>query len=356
MKYDVVIIGAGVLGISLAYHLSKIGNLSVVVLEREGSYAHHASGLNAGMFRQLYRHPQLVEWSMRSQELWPTEVKEKHFQKLGSCIVGREPPSHHEELFELREVKVYGGGEQKNLPAVFTASDGLLDSPAYVGHLRTLTDKRNSSILFHCAVHNLLYENFQWTVTCRNGRTFHAQVVVNCAGAWINQPLAAAHRECSVQADSYARHLFVLEGFPEIYMPESQEGFYWQEEANWYLRQWSETERLVSICDVTKTRPEDYTPDPNITEQLASRMIDALPSLAERLALGKSWFCFRTYTEDKLPVWGWDSLRPNLFWLGAFGGFGMSTSFAATLDAAKKICGESVSVPVEFSPQRVQRI
>ncbi|MCB0346448.1 MAG: FAD-binding oxidoreductase, partial [Bdellovibrionales bacterium] len=64
---EVVIIGAGILGISLAYHLARRGR-TVVVLERESTYGAHASGKTAGMFRQLYRNPQLTEWAKRSRE------------------------------------------------------------------------------------------------------------------------------------------------------------------------------------------------------------------------------------------------------------------------------------------------
>ena len=69
----------------------------------------------------------------------------------------------------------------------------------------------------------------------------------------------------------------------------------------------------------------------------------------------ESWHCFRTYTDDQLPIWGFDPEAKGLFWLAAFGGFGMSTSFGATLDAAKAISGENIAISGDFSPSRVRK-
>ena len=71
-------------------------------------------------------------------------------------------------------------------------------------------------------------------------------------------------------------------------------------------------------------------------------------AMNSRLQIGKSWHCFRTYTEDKLPIWGFDPNTNGLFWLAGFGGLGMSTSFGATFDASQALQNKAVNVTDDF--------
>ena len=84
-KSDILIIGGGVLGISLAYHLSNY-DLSVILLEKEHSTCTHASAKNAGMIRQLYREPTLTHWAEESIRTWPEELKKRCFKETGRCV------------------------------------------------------------------------------------------------------------------------------------------------------------------------------------------------------------------------------------------------------------------------------
>ena len=138
-------------------------------------------------------------------------------------------------------------------------------------------------------------------------------------------------------------------------MPAPNCGFFWDEDAAWYMRQWDNNSRLVSICDrVMVSDPDVFTANPQIMEEAADILMRALPEQASKISFTKTWHCFRTYTEDQLPIFGADPDISGLFWLGAFGGLGMSTSFAAALDAAALICGEKVELKDNFNPDRVK--
>ena len=67
-KADVVIIGGGLMGSSLAYYLSKIGK-KVFLIEKK-TINFEASGRNAGAVRQQAREPVLLELAMKSIEMW----------------------------------------------------------------------------------------------------------------------------------------------------------------------------------------------------------------------------------------------------------------------------------------------
>lgn len=63
MRAEVVIIGGGVMGSSVAYHLAKAGVKSVLVIERDPSYARASSALSASSIRQQFTTPACIRMS-----------------------------------------------------------------------------------------------------------------------------------------------------------------------------------------------------------------------------------------------------------------------------------------------------
>jgi len=65
MDADFLIIGGGIAGISAAARLSELG--SVLLLEAETAFAHHASGRSAALYEPHYGAPAVVGLSMASE-------------------------------------------------------------------------------------------------------------------------------------------------------------------------------------------------------------------------------------------------------------------------------------------------
>lgn len=347
---EIIIIGGGVLGVSLAYHLAQ-RSVRSVLLEREPSYGHHASGRNAGMMRQLYRNSQLTEWARRSIESWPDKIRSKAFIPTGSTILGRTPASHHPELFSETQAVIRG----EAIGGVHTPSDGLLDPHPHLSGL--LAESRDyCTEHYHHEVASLSKTSADWTVECKNGNKFTAPWVVNAAGAWINIILKSSYPQLTLETSPFARHLFVVDGWKTSKcLSEAEGGYFWDETGGWYMRRWTPTARLFSLCDMQQMTPENYQADGQLEVTLARLLCELFPQEAPELRIGSSWHCFRTYTADQLPVWGEDAAYPGIFWLAAFGGYGMSTSFAAAEDAAEVIAaGRNILYP-EFHPSRVYR-
>ena len=349
-QFDVVIIGGGVLGLTTAFHLAS-RRISTLVVERESSFGMHASGKNAGMIRQLYRHPKLTEWAKRSIAEWPVQVRNKAFRETGSFVAGRDVPDHHSEIFQQKESLISGAGTGDPVRGVYAAADGLLDPHTYISEIYSLIDQRFCRVAFSAPVKNLSVDASGWTVVTARGDRYQGKKVVNAAGAWVNDILASGHAARMQPVLPYSRHLFMIHGWEDGFMPVPQVGFYWDESGNWYMRQWDARTRLVSVCDEISSSPEHYTPDPSIGREIAAKLLEALPGIADSLSLGRSWHCFRSYTPDRLPIVGPDPKLPNFFWLAAFGGFGMSTSYAASADAAAYIAGEKVELEPDFLPR-----
>ena len=75
---DVVVIGGGVIGCSLAYHLARAGARRVVVLERR-TLASGGTGRSVGIVRQLYPTPEATRMVVRSLET---------FRRFGEVVGG----------------------------------------------------------------------------------------------------------------------------------------------------------------------------------------------------------------------------------------------------------------------------
>ncbi len=63
MKADVVIIGGGVIGSAIACYLASCGERSIIVIERDPSYARASSALSASSIRQQFTTPLSIEMS-----------------------------------------------------------------------------------------------------------------------------------------------------------------------------------------------------------------------------------------------------------------------------------------------------
>jgi glycine/D-amino acid oxidase-like deaminating enzyme len=87
-RAHVVIIGGGVIGTSVAYHLATMGWTDVLLLEQgqlSSGTTWHAAGL-VGQLRASENGTRLVQYSM---ELWPGPRT-----ALCSCAGRRRPPRH----------------------------------------------------------------------------------------------------------------------------------------------------------------------------------------------------------------------------------------------------------------------
>lgn len=351
---EVGIIGAGILGLSLAYQLSEQGMTSLL-FERESDVGLHASGKNAGMYRQLYRSETLTKWANRSADLWPEPLRERYFEQTASYVVGRTCPEHSSSLFLETSVRTPDGRE---LSAVYSEKDGLIDSLSFVRSLNQMLPQHFVQKHFSERVERIRWDGNCWNVETPRG-VFLCKSLVIGNGAWANQTdIFFEGQNLQLPPDTltpYARYLFALQGFPESYMPAPECGFYWNEQDEWYLRRWTDGLKLFSLCDELAADPDQFSPAEDLRARVLTTLDSAFPQFRGMLEVHHSWYCFRTYTKDQKPIWGPDHRCPSLFWLAGFGGFGMSTGFAATKDLSEQIIGAQVPIPPDVILSRFFR-
>ncbi len=92
-------IGAGVHGLSTAWHLARRGE-EVVVVDKVGVGA-GASGIACGVIRNNYYQPAMQELMAACVEVWESEAEALHYHPSGYIALG--PPAQEAELAEVFE-------------------------------------------------------------------------------------------------------------------------------------------------------------------------------------------------------------------------------------------------------------
>ncbi|HUE26324.1 MAG TPA: FAD-dependent oxidoreductase [Solirubrobacteraceae bacterium] len=95
----VLVIGAGVHGLSTAWHLAQLGE-RVLVVDKTGVAA-GASGIACGVVRNNYFQPAMSDLMAACVEVWESDPKAFHYHGSGYIALG--PPAQEGDLIEVHE-------------------------------------------------------------------------------------------------------------------------------------------------------------------------------------------------------------------------------------------------------------
>ncbi len=223
-----VIIGGGVIGSSVAYHLAKIGWNNVVLLERSQfscGTTWHAAGL-IGIMRANESHAELAQYSMSVLG----EIEKESGQSTGFKQVGSISIAHSEGRFEelkrvasmnnafgVTQVDVITPQEIKELypyletgdllGGTWVAQDGYASPVDVTAAFVKSARNRGVLCLEGVKVTGIVVENGRVCGVNTNQGDIQSEFVVNCAGMWarevgrmagVNIPLHAAEHYYAV--------------------------------------------------------------------------------------------------------------------------------------------------------------
>ena len=198
---DVIVVGGGIVGASIAYHLSKDG-LNVTVLEREKPASHASRGtfawLNASWAKQPFAYHQLNQqsvsyWHELSVQLdipvkWGGSLEWFSSQKRSATLVSQiEEQARWDEPARIISTKQAEEIEPNvSFPSgsviAFSENDGALDPQLATHKLLDAAKKLGTNVLYPCKVISLEIESSQAVVTEECGK-FSAKKIVLAVGA-----------------------------------------------------------------------------------------------------------------------------------------------------------------------------
>lgn len=349
---DVLVIGAGMAGVSAAARLAP--ERRVVVLEMEERPAYHTTGRSAATFVPNYGNAVIRVLNRASADLLRTggELAETGFlaPPRGEMLVapaGQEAALDHvlagavgmEEITPeeacrlhplLRRETVLRAAVERDASDIDV--DLLLQ--AWIRRLRA----HGGEVVPDAQVTALSQAGGTWRAETPAG-PFEAPVVVNAAGAW-GDVVAARAGIPSVGLQPLRRSIAVVP------LPPQTDTRRWPLTASaaedWYAK--PDGGRLwVSPADEDPVEPHDAWPDDMVLAEgidRFQRMMDFEVTRVER-----SWAGLRTFAPDRSPVAGWEPGAEGFFWLVGQGGYGIQTSPALSRLAADLILGLPPALP-----------
>ena len=361
--FDFAIIGAGIAGVSAAYHLALqlASGGRVVILEREHVPAYHTTGRSAALHSETYGNASIRAITVASGRFYrqPPAGFTDHplLTPRGAIVAGRAEqeaaikaaaadyaqlvpsvrwldPAEVLHLQPLLKPEAASGG------AVFEPEADDMDVAAI--HAGFLKGARAAGgvLRLNAEVTALDRKDGRWTIRLRDGESVSAANIVNASGAWADV-LGALAGCAPIGLVPKRRTAFTFDspqGLDLTHLPmviDFDESFYFKPEVGQFLG---------SLADETPSPPCDAQPE-EIDVATAVDRIETASTLTIRRIKNK-WAGLRSFVADKSLVAGYDPKVEGFFWLAGQGGYGIQTAAAAGRLATNLALGKGLPVDI----------
>jgi D-arginine dehydrogenase len=346
---DVIVIGAGIAGASVAAHLAA--ERRVLLLEREDRAGYHSTGRSAALFTEIYGNTTIRALTRASRKFLfepPAGFSEGPLTRPRGCLyIASQSQLDALQAFaslpdvapatrplEVREAYALCPilREGYVAAALYEPDSSDIDvSALHQGYLR-LFRRRAGRLVTNAPVEALERGAGAWTVHAAAER-FTAPLLVNAAGAWADE-VAALAGLTRVGLQPRRRTAVLVDPPPGMdvsrwpFVNDAEEQFYFKPEAG---------SLFLSPADETPVEPSDAQPDEWDIAAAVER-VEAVTTL--RIARLKArWAGLRTFAPDRTPVAGFSDEGSGFFWLAGQGGYGIQTAPALSRAAAALIMG-----------------
>nr|UXE45117.1 FAD-dependent catabolic D-arginine dehydrogenase DauA [uncultured bacterium] len=358
--FDFAVVGGGIAGVSVAYHLAP--HARVIVLEREHVAAYHTTGRSAALHSETYGSPEIRAITVASGRFYrkppPGFAEHPLLTPRGALIAGRA-----EQATELQtaaaeftrlvpSVRWLDAAETlRRQPllkpdaaaggAIFEPEADDMDVAAIHGGFLKGARAAGGVLRLNADLAALERHAGSWTLRLRDGDTVRARAVVNASGAWADvvAGLAGAPPVGLVPKRRTAFTFDAPAGIDLAHLPMVIDF-----DETWYVKP-EVGQFLASPADETPSEPCDAQPE-ELDIAIAVDRIEAATTLKVPRIKNK-WAGLRSFVADKNLVVGYDPVIDGLFWLAGQGGYGIQTGAAAGRLAASLALGKGL--PIDLS-------
>lgn len=346
-RCDVIVIGGGMAGVSLAYEAAA--DRRVVLLEMESTLAYHTTGRSAAMFLESYGGRTIRALTTASRAF----LEERRvLSSLPMLYVARNGRGEAvDELYDAvralaPDVEVIDGEHAVRLQPLLrrgVVERALLEPGAmeidvhalhqfYVRGLR----ERGAHVVVASPVTAADRVGGVWRLRVADGEV-QAPVVVDAAGAWADV-VATRFGARPVGVRPLRRTAFMVDAPPGAGAPmidDIDEAFYVKPDAG---------RLLCSPSEETPQEPGDARAD-EVEIARAIEAINEVTTLDVRHVRAK-WAGLRTFVPDRTPVIGFDAECAGFFWYAGQGGYGIQTAPALARTGAALLLGRDLPADV----------
>jgi len=342
---DVVIIGGGCMGTSVAYHLTRLGVKDIVLVEREHLLGMGSTGRNAGGVRHQFSNEANVNLSIESIRLF------EHFnEEVGYEIDFHQDGylflvSNEDDLAGFRnsvemqrrlgvDVDVISPAEAQRLArglevdgvvaATFCAADGIADPNGVTIGFAKVAQRGGAQICRDTEVTSIQIETGRVQSVQTSQGMISTSTIINAGGPFVRDIGRMAGLDLPVLP--YRRHIFITEPFTnESKVPSSKIMVIDFETTFYFHREGAGV--LFGMGD--KDEPSSYntTVSWELLEKITKTAITRLPALADA-GIAKAWAGLYEMTPDAMPIIGPTPVE-GLYVIGGFSGHGFQHSPAA---------------------------
>lgn len=367
-NFDVAVIGAGIVGASIAARLAPTHRVALVEAEEQAGY--HTTGRSAAIWVRNYGPPAVRVLTGLSRDFFkapPEDIGTDHLA-IDRSILYLAPADQGEHLDELIAQDL--GIEEVSLAKAKALCPAMIDGYATRAALEVdgfdmdvaglhqyfLRKMRQGGgqILLRNRAGRIERKAGAWQVETSGGLVINAPIVVNAAGAWGDRVAEIAGLApiglvpCRRTAAIIDPAPFQVEHWPMVQSASH----------DWYVRTEARTKLMVTPCDETPDIPHDVQPDELDIAIGIDRMQHALNIEVKRVE--HSWAGLRTFAPDRTLAFGYDNAAESFFWAVGQGGYGIQTVPAASSLIAAMIRhedpGAAASILPEIDPMRFRRV
>ena len=339
---DIAIIGGGIVGSSIAYHLVAAGCRNVLVIERETAQGKGSTGKSMGGVRAQFSTPVNIQMSLYSIPFYagfeerlgyPCDYRPQGYL---FCATSEKHIAYLRANYEkqvamgLKNVRLISGDEiRSQFPQLrgddivggsFCSTDGFVDPYSVMIGFMTWASEHGATLWKNATVTGISKMGNAFEITTTRD-SISAASVVNCAGAWSAGIATMLGIDLPVQP---LRRMLVptepFDAFPHTapMIIDMSTGFHFRPESRGFLLAWNDPEE-------TPGYKMDF--EPSFIEKILTRAADRVP-VFENVAVNpkRAWAGLYEMTPDHHPILGESPDVPGFFFANGFSGHGVMHS------------------------------